>query len=186
MATPVTSWRRNTENKTMNEFYTTSNTYDNPNSALVNSFTKDFANRVNIVSGKHGVPLRGSKEAAGYDLKADLIEPITVASNQTVKVSTGIKIHLPEGTAAFILPRSGLAYRSSITVANSPGLIDSDYRGEICVLVRNEGTEPYRINDGDRIAQLMIVPYITPSFISVDELSPTIRSAGGFGSTGNR
>jgi len=85
---------------------------------------------------------------------------------------------------AFIMPRSGLAYRKGITIPNSPGLIDSDYRGDICVLLRNDGNEPFIIEDGDRIAQLMIMPFINPSFVVVDELSNTYRNTGGFGSTG--
>jgi dUTP pyrophosphatase len=82
------------------------------------------------------------------------------------------------------MPRSGLAYKHGITIPNSPGLIDSDYRGEICVILRNEGIEPFVIEDGDRIAQLMLMSFINPSFISVDELGHTSRNAGGFGSTG--
>jgi dUTP pyrophosphatase len=174
------------ENKTMNEFYTTSSLYDNPESLVVNTFVANQNNQVKIVSGKHGVPTRGTKDSAGFDLKADLIESITIKPNTTAMVSTGIKLELPTNMCALVLPRSGLAYKNNITVANSPGLIDSDYRGEVRILLRNEGTEPFRVDDGDRIAQLLIVPFVSPSFISVDELGHSERNMGGFGSTGNR
>jgi dUTP pyrophosphatase len=179
------SRRRNIEEQNMkNEYKVDTMTVANPVNLVANSFQYDFPNMVKIRTGKHGVPKKATKGSAGFDLRADLINPIVVNPNETVLVSTGLSIELAEEVCAFIMPRSGLAYRKGITIPNSPGLIDSDYRGDICVLLRNDGNEPFIIEDGDRIAQLMIMPFINPSFVVVDELSNTYRNTGGFGSTG--
>jgi len=167
-----------------NELIANTFTAANPNSMIAESYMYDMPNLVKIRAGKHGIPRKATKGSAGFDLKADLIENIIINPNETCIVSTGTSIELPSGMCAFILPRSGLALKKGITVPNSPGLIDSDYRGDICVILRNEGTEPFTIEDGDRIAQLMIVSFITPSFVSVDELGHSDRGRGGFGSTG--
>lgn len=167
-----------------NEYTAYSMTVDNPNTLVASSNHYDFPNLVKIKAGKHGIPKKASKGSAGYDLRADIINNITINPGESVLVSTGTSMELNEGVCAFILPRSGLAYRNGITVPNSPGLIDSDFRGDICVILRNESNEPFTIQDGDRIAQLMIVSFITPSFISVDELGHSTRGSGGFGSTG--
>jgi dUTP pyrophosphatase len=166
------------------ELNATTMTIANPNTLIASSEHYDFPNLVKIKSGKHGIPKRATKDSAGYDLRADIINNITINPGETALVSTGTSLELFEGTCAFVLPRSGLAYKKGITIPNSPGLIDSDYRGEICVILRNESNEPFTIEDGDRIAQLMIVSFITPSFISVDELGYSSRGRNGFGSTG--
>lgn len=167
-----------------NEYKMDSMTVANPNSLVVESFKYDFPNLVKIRASKHGIPKKATKGSAGFDLRADLINNITINPGETALISTGMSIELSEEVCAFIMPRSGLAYKHGITIPNSPGLIDSDYRGEICVILKNEGNEPFVIEDGDRIAQLMLMSFINPSFISVDELGHTSRSAGGFGSTG--
>ena len=166
------------------ELVANTTTFDNPATLMVNSFNFEFSNQIKVRSGRHGLPRKATKGSAGFDLKAELSEPITINSQETCLVPTGLSLEMQEGTCAFILPRSGLALRNGITVANAPGLIDSDYRGDVCVILRNEGTEPFVINDGDRIAQIMFTSFISPSFISVDELGHTVRSSGGFGSTG--
>lgn len=166
------------------ELNATTMTIANPNTMVASSDHFDFPNIVKIKAGKHGIPQKATKGSAGYDLRADIINNITINPGETALVSTGTSVELFEGVCAFILPRSGLAYKKGITIPNSPGLIDSDYRGEICVILRNESNEPFTVEDGDRIAQMMIVPFIAPSFISVDELSWSSRGRGGFGSTG--
>jgi len=170
------------ENK--NEFLTNTMTVSNPSTIVTNSYSYDFPNLIKIRASKHGVPKKASKGSAGFDLRADIINNITINPGETSLVSTGTSLELPDGVCAFVMPRSGLALKRGITVPNSPGLIDSDYRGDICVILRNEGTEPFTIEDGDRIAQLLIVSFITPSFISVDELGHSSRGVNGFGSTG--
>ena len=170
--------------KLKTEMIANSFTAANPTSITVERYTYNLPNQVKIRTGKHGTPKKATEGSAGFDLKADLIERITINPGETCLVSTGTSMELPIGMCAFILPRSGLALKKGITIPNSPGLIDSDYRGDICVILRNEGTEPFVVEDGDRIAQLMIVSFIAPSFITVDELNRTNRNRGGFGSTG--
>lgn len=156
----------------------------NPTSLKVDTFKYTPENTLKIKTGKHGYPKIATGGSAGFDLRADLLNNITILPQETCLVATGCSIELPPNLCALVLPRSGLAYKHSITVANTPGLIDPDYRGEICVLLRNEGNEKFTVEDGDRIAQLLFVPFVIPSFISVDELSQTTRNIGGFGSTG--
>lgn len=130
------------------------------------------------------IPSRGSEEAAGYDLYAAISEPITIMPHQTVKVGTGLSFELPKGTFGAIFPRSGLATKQGLRPANCIGVCDSDYRGEYIVAVHNDSDEPRWIEPGERIAQLVLLPYIPMTFEEVDELSDTKRGAGGFGSTG--
>lgn len=129
-------------------------------------------------------PTRGSSSAAGYDLYADLQTPITINPHGTVKVGTGLAVEVPEGYAALIFARSGLATKQGLRPANCVGLCDSDYRGEYIVALHNDSEEAREINPGDRIAQLVVIPYLSMEFEEVDELSATERGAGGFGSTG--
>lgn len=129
-------------------------------------------------------PCSQSAGAAGYDLYADIIDPIAIAPHQTLKIHTGIALALPDGTAGLILPRSGLATKEGLRPANTPGLIDSDYRGEIIVALHNDSEERRIIFRGERIAQLMIIPYYSVDFLEVKELDETNRGEGGFGSTG--
>jgi dUTP pyrophosphatase len=167
-----------------NEYKTDTSLWSNPSTLVANTFNYDFPNRVKIKASRHGLPKKATRGSAGLDLRADILNNITINPGETVMVSTGMCMEIPEGVCAFIMPRSGLAYKHGITIPNTPGLIDSDYRGEICVILKNGGTEPFTIEDGDRIAQMLIVSFITPSFVEVDELGHSTRSAGGFGSTG--
>lgn len=119
---------------------------------------------------------------AGVDMASS--EAHTVGVGETVIVGTGLSMAIPEGYAGFVLPRSGLAVRHGVTVANAPGLIDSGYRGELRVGLINHGSEPFRVEPGDRIAQLVIMKVESPSFVDVQTLDDTARGEGGFGSTG--
>ena len=124
--------------------------------------------------------------ASGADVRALLPHPVDVAPGMRCAVPTGIYVEVPEGYEVQIRPRSGLAVRSGMTVLNSPGTIDSDYRGEIIVLMVNLGGETFRINDGDRIAQMVVCPVVRGEFERVEELSDTKRGEGRFGHTGSR
>jgi len=125
-----------------------------------------------------------SEHAAGADLCAAVREQLTLLPGARALIPTGFSIALPHGYEAQVRPRSGLAVRSGITCLNSPGTIDADYRGELCVVLANLGTEPVVIRRGDRIAQLVVAPVSRAVFEAVDELPPTVRGNGGFGSTG--
>lgn len=122
--------------------------------------------------------------AAGADLYALVDSPITLAPGKTAMVPTGLFFEIPEGYEIQIRPRSGLAAKNGVTVLNTPGTIDSDYRGEIKIILINLGDKDFVINSGDRVAQMVIAPVIQASFSIVDELSDTTRGSGGFGSTG--
>ncbi len=130
------------------------------------------------------LPTYGSAEAAGADLYACLDAPITIAPGASVFVPTGLAMEIPRGYAGLIYARSGLACKRGLAPANKVGVIDSDYRGEFIVVLHNHGDTPQQIDHGERIAQLVISPVLTPGFEEVTELSDTQRSAGGFGSTG--
>ena len=132
------------------------------------------------------VPKYGSAGAAGADLYAATSYDIIIEPGQTVKIGTGLAMELPEGTAGLILPRSGLASKKGLAPINTPGLIDCDYRGEFIVALHNHSDIPQKIEAGERIAQLMIIPYIRCDFNRVDELDTTKRGEGGFGSTGTK
>lgn len=130
------------------------------------------------------LPTYGSSEAAGADLYACLAEPVTIHPGQTVFVPTGIAMEVPKGCAGLVYARSGLACKRGLAPANKVGVVDSDYRGEINVVLHNHGTVPQTIENGDRIAQMVITPVFTPPYKIVDELTNTARNVGGFGSTG--
>jgi len=125
-----------------------------------------------------------SEHAAGADLCAAVGEQLTLLPGARALVPTGFSIALPPGYEAQVRPRSGMAIRFGVTCLNAPGTIDADYRGEICVVLANFGAEPVVINRGDRIAQLVVAPVSRARFEIVDELPPTVRGDGGFGSTG--
>ncbi|MGC1379812.1 MAG: dUTP diphosphatase [Candidatus Baltobacteraceae bacterium] len=133
-----------------------------------------------------GLPLPDymSEHAAGADLCAALREQLTLLPGARALVPTGFSIALPPGYEAQIRPRSGLAIRSGVTCLNAPGTIDADYRGEVQVVLANLGSEPVVIRRGDRIAQMVVAPVSRAAFDLVDELPPTARGGGGFGSTG--
>lgn len=130
------------------------------------------------------LPVYGSAEAAGADLHACIDEPITVGPGQTAWVPTGIALEVPKGCAGLIYARSGMAAKRGLAPANKVGVIDSDYRGEVKVVLLNHGNEPQMIEPGERIAQLVITPVLTPEYVEVENLSDTERGFGGFGSTG--
>lgn len=131
-------------------------------------------------------PTRATPGAAGMDLHAYIPHggPITVPPGQRVRIRTGVSVALPAGYEGQVRPRSGLAYKHGLTALNSPGTIDSDYRGEIAVLLVNHGQEDVTIANGDRIAQLVVCPVADAVLCPADTLPPTERGAGGFGSTG--
>lgn len=124
--------------------------------------------------------------SAGMDLRAFIEHPIVLRSLNRVLIPTGLYIEMREGYEAQIRPRSGLAIKNGITVLNSPGTLDADYRGEICVILINLSNEPFFINSGDRIAQLVFHKYEKAEFVKVERLSKTERGEGGFGHSGNK
>ena len=128
-------------------------------------------------------PIYQSDQAAGADLHACLDSPVTLAPRETALIPTGIAIALPSGYEAQVRSRSGLAAKNSIVVLNSPGTVDSDYRGEVKVILINHSREDFVIQNGDRIAQLVIARHETANFTPTDELDKTTRGSGGFGST---
>ena len=133
------------------------------------------------------VPSYGSKSAAGADIYACTEgENIVIAPGETKMVHTGIALEIPEGYAGLVYARSGIATKRGLAPANKVGVIDSDYRGEIMVSLHNHSSDVQEITDGERIAQLVIAPYLAVEFSQVDELSDTERGSGGFGSTGNK
>ena len=130
------------------------------------------------------LPAYETEGAAGLDLRAALEEPVVLAAGGRMLVPTGLALQLPDGFEGQVRPRSGLAVRHGVTVLNAPGTIDCDYRGEIKVPLINHGQEPFRIQRGDRITQLVIAPVTRVSLVEVPQLDATERGAGGFGSTG--
>ena len=139
-----------------------------------------------INRSNHPLPKYATELSAGMDLYANIESPILLKPMQRILIKTGLFIALPNNYEAQIRPRSGLAYKHGLTVLNSPGTIDAYYRGEIGVLLVNLSTDDYVIEDGARIAQMVIAPYTKVTFNSVEELSETHRGAGGFGSTGKK
>ena len=131
------------------------------------------------------IPTRGSKEAAGWDLYAATEYDIFIKPHQTVKIDTGIAVALPEGTFGAIFARSGLATKKGLRPANAVGVIDSDYRGPVVVALHNDTDAIQTVEAGDRIAQLIVIPFTTVEWNEVDGLDDTERGDQGFGSTGN-
>jgi dUTP pyrophosphatase len=140
---------------------------------------------IRIINGSHHMlPRYETSQSAGMDLRANLDEPVTLLPMQRKLIPTGLRIALPEGYEAQVRPRSGLALKHGVTVLNTPGTIDADYRGEVCVILINLGQEPFVINDGERIAQMVIARHEQPELVAVDVLDETERGEGGFGHTG--
>ncbi len=129
-------------------------------------------------------PCYGSAAAAGADLYGILDAPLTLQPNETALVRTGLVVEIPEGFVGLVCARSGLATKRGLAPANKVGVIDADYRGEVMVALHNHGVVPQTIEHGERIAQLVLVPYLTASYEASDNLTATDRGAGGFGSTG--
>lgn len=140
--------------------------------------------RVKCLRPNAVLPTYGSVEAAGADLYACLEQPVVIEPGQTVFIPTGLAMELPAGYAGLVHARSGLASKRGLAPANKVGVIDSDYRGEVTVALHNHGNVSQQINPGERVAQLLIMPVLTPGFEAVEELNDTQRGAGGFGSTG--
>ena len=137
-----------------------------------------------INKSKHDLPKYQTELSAGMDLYANIDEPITLKPLERTLVKTGLLISLPKGYEAQIRPRSGLAFKNGITVLNTPGTIDADYRGEIGVILVNLSSQDFTINDGDRIAQIVIAKHETAIWEEVENLDETNRGEGGFGSSG--
>jgi dUTP pyrophosphatase len=137
-----------------------------------------------VNQSKHPLPEYATVAAAGLDLKANIEEPVVLKPLQRQLVPTGLFIELPKGYEAQIRPRSGLAFKNGITVLNSPGTIDADYRGEVKVLLVNLSDTDFTVNDGERIAQMVIARHEQISWEEVSNLQDSARGAGGFGSTG--
>ena len=136
--------------------------------------------------GNQEAPAYATPQSAGMDLRANIEEPITINPMERVLIGTGLYIALPIGYEAQVRPRSGLALKHGITVLNTPGTIDADYRGEIKVLLVNLSKDPFTVNVGERIAQMMIARHEQGEFIVVDELDETERGEGGYGHTGTK
>lgn len=132
------------------------------------------------------LPQRATPGSAGLDLCACIDAPLLLPARGHAVVPTGIAIELPEGTAGFVFARSGLGIKHGIALANGVGVIDSDYRGEICVGLCNVSDKPYTVEPFERVAQMVIAPVIVPTVTEVSELSDTERGEGGFGSTGTK
>ena len=141
--------------------------------------------KINVIyGGKHALPQFETLQSAGMDLRANIDAPITLTPGDRALIPTGIAMALPSGFEAQIRPRSGLAYKHGVTVLNSPGTIDADYRGDVGVLLINQGKEDFVIEDGMRVAQMVVAAYTQFTWNAVDNLDTTERGAGGFGSTG--
>lgn len=142
--------------------------------------------KVKIVNrSAYPTPSYATEKSAGLDLKANIVEPVTLLPLERTLVPTGLYMALPEGTEAQVRPRSGLAAKHGITVLNSPGTIDADYRGEVKVILVNLSNDPFVINPGERIAQMVVARYEQVEWEETDVLDETERGAGGFGSTGH-
>lgn len=140
---------------------------------------------VKIVNkSRHQLPQYSTRSSAGLDLRANVEEPVLLRPFQRALIPTGLYISLPEGYEAQVRPRSGLALKYGITVLNTPGTIDADYRGEVGVILVNLGQEDFVVNDGERIAQMVVVKYEQVELLPVEALDDTERGAGGFGHSG--
>ena len=140
--------------------------------------------RVKKLHEKAFLPTYGSAEAAGADLYACLDAPVTIQPGETAWIGTGLALEVPKGCAGLVYARSSMGVKRGLAPANKVGVIDSDYRGEIRVVLLNHGKQPQTIEHGERVAQFLITPVVTPTYELTDELSDTGRGQGGFGSTG--
>ncbi len=142
--------------------------------------------KIKKLNPKAVVPTYGSPFSAGADLYACEDSPVTIAPHETVLVHTGLSFEIPEGFAGFIYARSGLATKKGLAPANKVGVIDADYRGEVMVSLHNHTNAPQSVEPFERVAQMVIAPFLKADFIEADELSDTVRGTGGFGSTGTK
>ena len=141
---------------------------------------------VKLLDPRAKLPAYGSADAAGADLYALTDGPVTLAPGETALIHTGLALAIPQGYVGLVYARSGLATKQGLAPANKVGVIDADYRGELMVALHNHSGEPRVVESGDRIAQLVIAPYLTAQFVPQEELEDTQRGAGGFGSTGSK
>lgn len=156
---------------------------------LCTNFKKNRTRQIIMVvkiinKSHHPLPQYATPQSAGMDLRANLEEPVTLAPLERKLIPTGFYMALPAGYEAQVRPRSGLAIKKGITVLNSPGTVDADYRGEVCVILVNLSNEPFVVEDGERIAQMVIAKHEQPELVEVDTLDETERGAGGFGHSG--
>lgn len=142
--------------------------------------------RVKKLDARAELPVFGSEFAAGADLRACLDGDLTIAPGQTALIHTGLALEIPAGYAGLVYARSGLASKHGLAPANKVGVIDADYRGEIMVALHNHGAESQTVGHGERIAQLVVTPFLAVDYEEADELTDTARGAGGFGSTGTK
>lgn len=150
-------------------------------------YAQEMEMKINIkkLNEKATIPTYGSEYAAGADLYACLDGAVTIEPGQTLMIKTGVAVEIPSGFAGFVFARSGIASKKDLAPANKVGVIDSDYRGEIMVALHNHGLKAQTVEHGERIAQMVIMPYIAPGFCECESLSDTERGEGGFGSTGS-
>ena len=142
--------------------------------------------RFRRVSPLAHIPTRGSEKAAGYDLYAAIEEPVRIAPHETVKIDTGLQFEIPDGYFAAIYARSGIASKEGLRPANCTGVCDSDYRGKYIVALHNDSEHTRTVEPGERIAQMVVIPYLRVAFEEAAELTDTERGDGGFGSTGRK
>lgn len=142
--------------------------------------------RIKKLNDKAIIPTYGTEFSAGADLYACIDEPVTLAPGETKLIKTGFAMEVPAGYAGLIYARSGLASKKGLAPANKVGVVDADYRGEVMVALHNHSLAEASIEPGERIAQMVIAPFLTANFIVADELEDTVRGAGGFGSTGTK
>lgn len=142
--------------------------------------------KVKKLRDKAKLPVYGTEFSAGADLCACLDAPVTLQAGETVLIPIGISMEVPVGYAALVFARSGLATKRNLAPANKVGVIDSDYRGEFFVPLHNHGAVPQTVEPGERIAQMILTPYLTANFVEAAELASTLRGEGGFGSTGRK
>ena len=140
--------------------------------------------KIKKISDNATIPTYGTEFSAGADLYAVLDVPATIMPNETLLIKTGLIMEIPEGFAGFIYPRSGISVKRGLAPANKVGVVDSDYRGEIMVALHNHSLTPQTVEHGERIAQMIIAPYIHADFEETETLEDTVRGEGGFGSTG--
>ena len=141
--------------------------------------------KVEIINkSHHPLPQYATPQSAGMDLRANLAEPVVLQPMERTLIPTGLYMALPQGYEAQVRPRSGLALKHGVTVLNAPGTIDAGYRGEVCVILANFGQEPFTVEKGMRIAQIVVAPVARAEVVEVEALDATERGAGGFGSTG--
>ena len=145
-----------------------------------------FDLRIKKLRDNAQMPTYGSEFAAGADMYAAIDEAVTIEPNETKLIPTGLAFEIPEGYAGFVYARSGLASKKGLAPANKVGVIDADYRGEVMVALHNHGTEAQTVEAGERIAQMIIAPFVTVNYFFSDELDDTVRGEGGFGSTGRK